>query len=318
MSQENEQITSIPVCLIDPGPNDRLHFDENALRDLASSIDQHGLAQPITVRPLGERYEIVAGERRFRAVRLLGRETIPCLVRALDDEQAASIMLAENTSRADLNPIEEAEAYQRRIRQFGWTSSRVAEIAGVSEQRVRDRITLLDLVPELQQLIRFGHFPLGHARLMSGLDNNRQRIALRIYNESQHMPLSRFKGVVNELLEAQSQDSLFDLEAFMISQAQLEASEPGVIKGRKARTGAPTRKDLPPVRYRITDGIAHILDRYIHDLLETGFGEEAAAVGNVYNTLVAHNWTAIPTGAILPKVSPAEETAGQAPEQRID
>jgi ParB/RepB/Spo0J family partition protein len=317
MKNETQQVTPIAVSLIDPGSNDRKHFDANALQDLAASIQQHGLAQPITLRPCGDRYQIVAGERRFRAIRdILKWDTAPCLVRDMDDEQASAIMLAENTGRVDLNPIEEAEAYQARRNEFGWTPARIAEIAGVSEQRVKDRVELLTLVSEAQHLIRFGHFPLGHAKEMAGLDNNRQRIALRIYNEATHMPLSKFKGVVDTLRQQQSQDSLFDLEALLMEQVQAD-NQPNVTKGRQAKTGAPTRTDLPPVRFRINDNVAQLMDRYIFDLLEQGHADEAAALGNLYNTLIAHNWTAVPADAMLPKVSANDAEADAAPRQRI-
>jgi ParB family chromosome partitioning protein len=303
-----QQVTHIPVTHIEAGNNDRQHFDRNALADLAASIRQHGLAQPITVRPLGEgRYQIVAGERRFRAIRdLLGWPTVPCLVRELSDEQAAAIMLAENTGRVDLNPIEEAEAYRARAEAFGWTTARIAEVAGVSEERVRDRLALLRLVPDIQHLVRFGHFPVGHARLLTDLDANRQRIALRLFNASSHMPLSRFKEVVNELLAAQNQESLFSLEDFFMQQVQ---EEPPVRRGKGARTGAPTRPDLPPVRTSSKDTAAQVIERYIYDLLEAGRQQEAGVLGNVYNALVTGNWMAIPDNSLLSKIAADEPGA---------
>jgi ParB/RepB/Spo0J family partition protein len=316
MTTETQQVTPIAVSQIDPGSNDRKHFDANALQDLAASIQQHGLAQPITLRPRGERYQIVAGERRFRAIRdILQWDTAPCIVREMDDEQASAIMLAENTGRVDLNPIEEAEAYQARRKEFTWTTARIAEVAGVSEQRVKDRLELLTLVPEAQHLVRFGHFPLGHAKEMAALDNNRQRIALRIYNEATHMPLSKFKGVVETLRVQQSQDSLFDLEALLMEQVQEDNQQ--AKSGKKAKTGAPTRADLPPVRFQATDNVARIMDRYIFDLLEKGHAEEAAVLGNLYNTLVAHNWASIPGEALLPKISTIEASADATPQPRI-
>lgn len=141
------EVQMVPVALIAPGDNDREEFAETALRELADSIAQHGLAQPITVRPSDGGYQIVAGERRWRAVRLLGWKAIPALVRELSDETASAIMLLENIQRAELNPIEEARAYRKRMMQFGWNAAQTARAANVPEERVRMRLMLLSFAP---------------------------------------------------------------------------------------------------------------------------------------------------------------------------
>ncbi len=285
------KIQQIPVSQIAPGNNDRKHFDQNALQDLATSISRDGLAQPITIRPHGDGYQIVAGERRFRAVNLLGWECIDAIVRELDDETASAIMLAENTGRADLNPIEEAEAYQVRIQQFGWNARKIAETAGVSEARVKGRLQLLELVPEAQHLVKFGHLPLGHARCLADLDSNRQRIALRVFNAAGSMSLSRFQEVVGQLLQEQQQESLFDLEQFLVAQVQ---EEPLALRGKKAKTGAPVREDLPQVSYQVDDSVATVIEKHILALLDAGQEKEAAVLGTVYDRLVKGNWLSIP------------------------
>jgi ParB family chromosome partitioning protein len=296
------QITNVPVTRIVPGNNDRRVFDPAKLEELAASIQTHGLAQPITVRPIeGGRFEIVAGERRFRAIsQVLQWETAPCIVRELSDEQASAIMLAENTSRADLNPIEEATAYHSRIETFGWSHERVAQVAGVSVDLVKRRVSLLDLVPEVQHLVASGHFPIGHAEALTSLDPNRQRIALRIYRESKNgLPLAHFRGIVNQLLEEQSQDALFDLENFWVQQVQQSAELP--TRGKRAVTGAPIRSDLPPVAMSNRDNVAVIMDRYIHELQRAGFEQEAATLGTLYTAMVRGNFMSVPTSALLTK-----------------
>ena len=115
-------LTAIPIDSIRRGDNDRQAFDQVALEELSESIRAHGLVQPITIRPMPDgHYQIVAGERRWRACKLLTWHEIPAIVRDLDDEAASAIMLAENIGRKDLNPIEEANAYHRRMDQFGWS-----------------------------------------------------------------------------------------------------------------------------------------------------------------------------------------------------
>jgi ParB family chromosome partitioning protein len=181
------QVTLLPVSHIIAGNNDRKTFDAAKLTELATSIASHGLAQPITVQPCGDHVQIVAGERRFRAIaHILKWETAPCLIRELSDEEASAIMLAENTSRADLNPLEEATAYQERAHRFGWSFDKIALTAGVSAELVKRRISLLTLNDDIQHLVAGGHFPLGHAEALTDLDANRQRIAVRIYRESKN------------------------------------------------------------------------------------------------------------------------------------
>ncbi len=297
------EITDLPVSEIAAGNNDRQDFDPAKLAELAASIAAHGLAQPITVRPLGGLFggfEIVAGERRFRAIsQVLGWDTVPAIVRDLDDEAASAIMLAENTGRADLNPIEEAQAYQSRIERFGWSPERIADIAGVSTELVKRRLSLLSLVPDIQHMVAFGHLPIGHAEAMTRLDRNRQLLAIRVLREKENVPLRLFRQIVNQLLEEQSQEALFDLADFWVQQVQEDAELPR--KGKRAVTGAPTRDDLPevPALNTIGDTTGAVLDRYIAELERAGFPAEAAAVGNLYNALVRGNYTSVPLQAVL-------------------
>lgn len=266
------QISHIPVSKILAGDNDRKHFDANALSELAHSIREHGLAQPPTLRPVSGGYEIVAGERRVRAMRdILGWQTIPAIVRVMDDEQAAAIMLAENTSRADLNPVEEGRAYRARLDRFGWPIDRVAEVAGVSRQRVQDRLSLLTLADDIQHYVRTGNFPLRHATMLADkeLDANRQRIALRVYNSAGNMPIFRWRNILNRLYEgqvAESQMGLFALESTLVEYVDADLPR----KGREARTGARANRSLPPVRHTRDDSMAPIFDRYIADLQAAG------------------------------------------------
>jgi ParB family transcriptional regulator, chromosome partitioning protein len=149
-------IQAIALAEIHVANNDRKHFDAKSIEDLAGSIKAHGLAQPITVRRIADGFELVAGERRFRAHQLLGVATIDAIVRDLSDEGAAGIMLVENTGRVDLSPIEEANAYRRRIDEFGSTPAEVATAAGVSSIRVKYRLDLLNLRPEIQHQVHNG------------------------------------------------------------------------------------------------------------------------------------------------------------------
>lgn len=295
------QVTNIPVAQIIPGNNDRKTFDPAKLAELAASIQANSLAQPITVRPIGSNlfgettYQIVAGERRFRAIsQVLKLDTAPCLIRELSDSEASAIMLAENTGRVDLNPIEEAAAYSSRMAVYHSTIEQVAQVAGVSADLVKRRLSLLKLNDDIRHLVAGGHFPIGHAEAIADLDPNRQRIATRIFRESKNgLPLAAFRSVVSQLLEEQSQDSLFDLEAFWVTQVQVMADLP--TRGKRAVTGAPVRTDLPAVTVGGSkDTTAAIVDRFIADLLAGGFEAEAGAIGTLYTTLVRANFLSVP------------------------
>ena len=280
------EIRDLAVIKVKAGNNDREIFDVAALEELAASIENHGLAQPITVRPVNGYFEIVAGERRFRAIsQILNWETIPCIVREMSDAEASAIMLAENTGRADLNPIEEAKAYKKRSVEFGWSAEEIAKIAGVSKNLVTRRLSLLGLVSEIRLLLSFGNIGLCHAEILVKLDANRQRIALRIYNRSTGITLRAFRHIVNQLFEEQSQESLFDLENFWIE--QVAASEDLITSGYGAVVNVPKRNDLPAVVDRSeAKTTSQVIKRFIDDLVENGNVDEAAVVGTLFSGLV--------------------------------
>jgi len=246
-------IEQIQVAQVVAGDNDRQTFDQVALQELADSMKTHGLAQPITVRPiwlcttcghrdadnplacercsgdsLEQRFEIVAGERRYRAALLLGWQTIPAIVReGMSDEAASAVMLAENVARADLDPIDEGRAYQVRMEQYGWTVEQVARFAGVSTVRVQFRLKLLRLRSEIQHLVRSGNLSIGYAQVLSDgeLDLNRQMLAITRLHANPTPTPTWFRREVNRLLEEQAQESLFDLSLLTVQEVEQDASE---------------------------------------------------------------------------------------------
>lgn len=172
---------------LQPGKHQpRRHFDEEALRELAASITAQGILQPIVVRPLGnDRYEIVAGERRWRAAQLAGLKAIPVVVRTLDDRGAMAVALVENIQRADLNALEEAEALHRLLGECSLTHEQVAEAVGKSRAAVSNLLRLMDLNPDVQQLLREDRLSLGHAKVLLGTDATRQSSLARVVADQQ-------------------------------------------------------------------------------------------------------------------------------------
>lgn len=167
----------------------RQHFDQEKLQELADSIkSMGGLLQPVVARPLANgRYEIVAGERRWRAAQLAGLDEISCLVCPYTDEQALQASIVENISRADLNPIEEAQAYQRLIDEFHYLHEEVAASVGKSRAAITNSLRLLKLDPRVQKLLIAGQLSEGHGKILAGLEAHLQaelaeRCALKAWN----------------------------------------------------------------------------------------------------------------------------------------
>jgi ParB family transcriptional regulator, chromosome partitioning protein len=164
----------LPLGDLSPNPyQPRLSFDEPALAELAASIGRDGVMQPIVVRPGagGSGYEIVAGERRWRAGQLAGLSTIPAIVRDLDDRQLAEWALIENLQREDLDPLEQAQAFARLTEQFGLTHEQVAERVGIDRSTVSNALRLLHLGEEVQQFVRRGQLTAGHVRALLAVED---------------------------------------------------------------------------------------------------------------------------------------------------
>lgn len=159
-------------------------FDDEALQELSQSIREHGVIQPIIVRKVGDKYEIIAGERRFRASQLAGKETIPALIRDIDDKEAAKIALLENLQRSNLTPIEEAKTYQTILKLDNITQEELAQNLGKSQSTIANKLRLLTLDEEVQTALLNSQISERHARSLIGLDHSRQKELLhKVINE---------------------------------------------------------------------------------------------------------------------------------------
>lgn len=152
----------------------RTHFDESKLDELAQSIQAQGLLQPICVRPKGDVYEIIAGERRWRACQKLAKVDVPVIIHQVDDKAAMALGLVENLQREDLNPIEQANGMARLLQEFSLTHQELADLLGASRAHITNHLRLLQLEPELQQMLIADQISMGHARCLVGLETNLQ------------------------------------------------------------------------------------------------------------------------------------------------
>jgi ParB family transcriptional regulator, chromosome partitioning protein len=222
-------VQQIRLDEIQAGDNDRKVFDADALAGLAASIEAYGgLIEPILVRPLLFGYEIIAGERRFRAHQLLGWDTIEAIVRDDDDGKAAIAMLVENVQRENLNPIEEADAYQARL-DAGVTEAELATLTGIGVRRIRARLALRALCDEARHLVATGNLGAWYAGKLATVDHNRQIIALRQLQRTPNLGRHEWEALIADLANEQNQDALFDGDVL-----QVETWTPKVRKARRA------------------------------------------------------------------------------------
>lgn len=176
----------LPIDKIVPNPRQpRRQFDEASLAELAASIKANGLIQPIAVRAVGDRYELIAGERRLRACKLAGMATVPAFIRAADELEQAQLALVENVQREDLNAIDRAAAYHTLIHELGLTQADLATRIGEDRSVISNHLRLLELPADVQSLLRAGTLSLGHAKVIAGVHNpaEQSRLAKLVINQ---------------------------------------------------------------------------------------------------------------------------------------
>jgi len=179
-SSAEPSTVELPVDAIAPNPKQpRKDFDDKALRDLSESLKQSGLLQPVVVRRVGEGYQLVVGERRWRAAKMAGIGRIPAVVREASDAQSLELALVENLLREDLNPMEEAEAYQRLLAEFAWTQEDLAQRVARDRSSIANCLRLLKLPDVIQADLRSGRLTMGHARALLSLDSPAEQLRLR-------------------------------------------------------------------------------------------------------------------------------------------
>ena len=177
--EEESELRIVPIAKVEPRQDQpRSYFDEEALAQLADSIAQYGLIQPITVRKLeSDYYQIIAGERRWRASRLAGLTEVPVRVIDADDKTTAELALVENLQRQDLNPIEEAQGYRKLIEEYGLTQEQAAKSVGRSRPAVTNALRLLSLSAPVTELVESGRLSAGHARAIVVIDDEAKQLA---------------------------------------------------------------------------------------------------------------------------------------------
>jgi ParB family chromosome partitioning protein len=204
-----DELTRLPVDLLQRGKyQPRSDMRTDSLNDLADSIKSQGIVQPIVVRPVGtpatgasQRYEIIAGERRWRAAQIAGLEEVPVVVRHVPDEAAVAMALIENIQRENLNPLEEARALERLVGDFSLTHQQVAEAVGRSRTAVTNLLRLLELADEVKALVGDRKIEMGHARALLGLTNRRQQVEVAALVAQRGLSVRDTESLVRSLLQ---------------------------------------------------------------------------------------------------------------------
>jgi ParB/RepB/Spo0J family partition protein len=235
------------------------------------------------------RYQLIYGERRYRACVLLGWQLLPVVIRALDDTQAFAAMLVENSQRKDPDPIDQAQGFQRAVDDYGWSVQQIYQHTHVKVQTINARLSLLRLHPTYQQMLRRGQLELAQAEMLVNLDHNRQAVAVRVLTSVSKRPtLAEFRRVIGDLFKEQvaeeSQNVLFpDLE-----QVWKERLEQAAVSGTRARTrrlALNVAMPAPP-RFKRTWWFANQLYDYAVQLRAAGFGEGADAIYHVVEAAI--------------------------------
>ena len=194
----NAGVTTVPVSQIKPGRyQPRQDMDEAALKELTDSIKAKGVIQPLIVRPIAHGvYELVAGERRWRAAQAAGLAEVPVLVKALSDQETLEYSLIENLQRDDLNPIEEAQGYARLSEEFSYSQEQLAERLGKDRSTVANALRLLKLPEDIQRAVRRGTLSQGHAKALAGIEDRSRQLALFGKAVAEHLSVRQLEALV--------------------------------------------------------------------------------------------------------------------------
>ncbi|HPD14995.1 MAG TPA: ParB/RepB/Spo0J family partition protein [Planctomycetota bacterium] len=202
LQPEPQQTLEIPVAKVRPNPNQPRHeFDQDSLGELVESVTRNGVIQPIIVRALEDGYELIAGERRWRAAQLAGLATIPAIVRPASENESLELALIENIQRQDLNPMEQARAYKNLIERFSLTQEEAAARLGKKRSSVANILRLLDLPTDIQDAVSRGTLSMGHARALLALPDRAEQVRLAARIQRDDLSVRQTEQIVNDRLK---------------------------------------------------------------------------------------------------------------------
>lgn len=259
-----EQGKTVAVRLSDIEPNrsqPRKQFDEAALDDLAASISQHGVLQPLLVRPLPSgRYSLVAGERRWRAARMAGLTEVPVVIREMTDQEAAELALIENLQREDLNPMEEAIGYRTLMDSYGMTQEEAAKAVNKSRPAVANALRLLNLPDELAAMVHSGTLSAGHARALLSFESKDQQLAAAKATVEQDLSVRALEKMAKTVRTKPVTERKMPMRDSFYNEAELLLSEK---LGRKVRVQTKGEGGTLQLEFYGKDDLADIANRLV-------------------------------------------------------
>lgn len=261
-SQEEAGAVLLPISQVEPGLNQpRKRFDDEALADLSASIQEHGIIQPLTVRRLSSGYyQIIAGERRWRAAKLAGRKDVPVVIIEADDRKVMELGLIENLQREDLNPVEEAEGYLALLTDYGLTQEELAKRMGKSRPAIANALRLTALPPAVRQLLVEGRLSAGHGRAVLMVEGEQAQIAFAQKLVDEGMSVRQAESAAKHFtLEPPKEKKPADDEnRLYIESAQKELSQ---RLGRKVTISAGRKKGKLELEYYNVDDLNDLLEQ---------------------------------------------------------
>ena len=238
------------VKLLDIEPNreqPRKQFDEEALAELSDSIAQHGVLQPLLVRPMPDGgYQLVAGERRWRASRMAGLTEVPVVIRDLTDAQVAELALVENLQRENLNPLEEANGYKELSDKFGYTQEKISEIVGKSRPSIANALRLLNLPEDVQEMVSTGSLSMGHARAILSLPDDKMKTDLAKLVIQNDLSVRETERIARNMVKEAPKKSKAKKRNPYYDEAELALSE---VLGRKVKITKSSKKGALEIEF---------------------------------------------------------------------
>ena len=254
----DDNTTSIAIDDIKPNLNQpRKTFDPEALSDLTDSIKEHGVIQPIIVRPHGESYEIVAGERRWRASREAGLKEVPCLVRDLTDEELMLLAIVENMQREDLNPVEEAEGLDRMMNTYGMTQQQVSKSVGKSRPYIANSLRLLKLPEKIRDMMSEGKISGGHGRALLSLKSEKEMLKLAVQIEKEGLSVREVERRVSSDAKPKARKGRAAEKNSDVLQVEAELKE---HLGTKVNLKLGAKKGTIEIEYYSRDELERLID----------------------------------------------------------
>ena len=259
---EENSVNTISIYLIDNNSEQpRREFDERKLSELAASIREHGIVQPIIVKKTGERYRIIAGERRFRAAKMAGLNEVPAIIRDMNEQEMGEIALIENLQRVDLNPMEEAAAIKKLMVEYDLTQEEIAKKLGKSRPAVANSVRLLALPDEIQGLLREGKLSSGHARIISSLRDEKMMLSLAREAAEKGCSVRETERLAAAMLEEADKEKPVRKKAQKLSSEMLDAQQSLTERfGTKASFNGDEDKGKRVIEYFSKEELMNIYD----------------------------------------------------------